>query len=119
MRKSFVAFFAVLAFIACLTFSRKLSLSQDLGQVHEICSPHEGRCLTIRPPKVPAVPTGKCLAHATVSLILRVSMPEPDSTTRLGPTIRTRRSSGALTVRSCLQPSLAVMPSYFGPLREI
>src|SRR5947208_14393070 len=59
MRKSFVAFFAVLAFIACLTFSRNLSLRQDLGQVHEICSPHEGRCLTIRQPKVPAVPNWK------------------------------------------------------------
>lgn len=54
MRKSVVAFFAVLPLVACMALFTQFSFSQDLGQVHEVCSPHEGRCLTIRPPRVPA-----------------------------------------------------------------
>src|SRR5437870_11570892 len=54
MRKSVVAFFAVLPPVACMALFTQFSFSQDLGQVHEVCSPHEGRCLTIRPPRVPA-----------------------------------------------------------------
>jgi len=56
MRKSFVTSFATIGVVfACLATSQPI-FGQAQGQGREICSPHEGRCLNIRPPNLPAAP---------------------------------------------------------------
>ena len=56
MRKSFVTSFATIGVVfACLATVQPI-FGQAQGQGREICSPHEGRCLNIRPPNLPAAP---------------------------------------------------------------
>jgi len=54
MRKSIVVSFITLGFV--LTLYCATGFAQGQTQAHQACSPHQGRCLEIRPPNLPPAP---------------------------------------------------------------
>jgi len=56
MRKSFVVSFIAIVVVFAGLASALPSFGQAQGQAREICSPHGGRCLNIRPPNLPPAP---------------------------------------------------------------
>src|SRR5437879_6341202 len=56
MRKSFVTSFIAMVVVFAGLFCSEPGFGQAQGQGREICSPHGGRCLNVRPPNLPAAP---------------------------------------------------------------
>ena len=58
MRERFAASFMTIAVVVvtALALSSAPSFGQTQGQAHEVCSPHGGRCVNIRPPNLPLAP---------------------------------------------------------------